>query len=439
MPPRTGIEIESVLPGGLAEKGGLHRGDVITSLNCHHVHDVIDFMFHKAEDLDIEFARGGTREKVKITAGDGNDIGLTIKPFKVKTCRNNCIFCFVKQLPKGLRKPLYVKDEDYRLSFLYGNYMTLSNMDAKDKKRIVEQRLSPLFISVHTTNRALRNRMIGNPKAPDIMRELKFFAEEKIRVHTQIVLCPGYNDGRELQNTIRDLHKFYPYVASIAVVPVGLTMHRRHPMTPFSNDDALRAIKTVESFQRRFKKRHGDSIVYCADEMYIKAGHPFPPLREYGMLPQIENGVGMVPLFISQSKKVKVPRQAAPEGLFLTFTGTSFYPFLKKFAVRLSEKDGAGINVVEVENNFFGPTVTVTGLLTGRDVIRALHDITGSYRALLVPDVALKEDEDVFLDDVSLRDIEEATGMKAVRIESTPQGLADAIADVETGTAGKIK
>jgi putative radical SAM enzyme (TIGR03279 family) len=439
MPPRTGIEIESVLPGGLAEKAGLRHGDVITSLNRHPVHDVIDFMFYKSEELDIEFLRGGTRKKIRITADDGNDIGLTIKPFKVKTCRNNCIFCFVKQLPKGLRKALYVKDEDYRLSFLYGNYMTLSNMDAKDRKRIVEQRLSPLFVSVHTTNRALRGRMIGNPKAPDIMRELKFFAEEKIRVHTQIVLCPGYNDGKELQNTITDLHKFYPYVASIAVVPVGLTMHSRHPITPLSKDDALRAIRTVESFQKRFKKRHGDSIVYCADEMYIQAGHPFPPLKEYGVLPQIENGIGMVPLFVSQSKKVKVPKQPAQEGLFLTFTGTSFYPFLKKFTDRLSEKDVAGIDVVEVENNFFGPTVTVTGLLTGRDIIRSLHDITGSYTALLVPDVALKEEEDVFLDDVSLRDIEEATGVKTVRIESTPQGLVDAIADMNTETAGKIR
>ncbi|MEJ2696314.1 MAG: DUF512 domain-containing protein [Candidatus Sulfobium sp.] len=434
MPPRTnGIEIESVIPGGPAEKGGLRRGDIITSLNRHPMHDVIDFMFYKSEELDIEFLRAGAKKKLRIIAEGGNDIGLTVKPFKVKTCRNNCIFCFVKQLPKGLRRSLYVKDEDYRLSFLYGNYMTLSNMDPKDKKRIVEQRLSPLFISVHTTNRTLRNRMIGNPKAPDIMRELRFFTDNKIRVHTQIVLCPGYNDGRELQNTIRDLHKLYPYVASIAVVPVGLTAHGRHPFDPFSKGDAASAIKTVESFQKRFKKRHGDSIVYCADEMYIKAGHPFPPLREYGMLPQIENGVGMVPLFISQSRKVKLPlpKESAPGGAFLTFTGTSFYPFLKKFADRLSEKEGVEIDVTEVENNFFGPTVSVTGLLTGRDIIRSLHDVTGPYRALLVPDAALKEDEDVFLDGVSLRDIEEATGLKAVRTEATPQGLADAIAGLK--------
>ena len=435
MPPRTGIEIESVTPGGLAEKGGLRRGDVITSLNRHPLHDVIDFMFYKSDALDIEFRRGGAKKKVRIDAEDGNDIGLTVKPFKVKVCRNNCIFCFVKQLPKGLRKPLYVKDEDYRLSFLYGNYMTLSNMDLKEKKRIVEQRLSPLFVSVHTTNRALRNRMIGNPKAPDIMKELKFFTDNKIRVHTQIVLCPGYNDGKELQNTIRDLHKLYPYVASIAVVPVGLTMHGRHSFEAFSQEDASRTIKTVEPFQKRYKKSHGDTIVFCADEIYIRAGYTFPSLKDYGALPQVENGVGMVPLFLSQSRRVKVPKAASKRGRFLTFTGTSFYPFLKKLVDRLSEKEGVEIDLIRVENNFFGPTVTVAGLLTGRDLIRSLHDIAGPYRALLVPDVVLKEDEDVFLDDVSLRDIEEAAGLKTVRIESTPQGLVDAVVDMETEPA----
>jgi putative radical SAM enzyme (TIGR03279 family) len=411
MPPRTGIEIESVTPGGLAEKGGLRRGDVITSLNRHPLHDVIDFMFYKSDELDIEFRRGGVKKKVRIDAEDGNDIGLTVKPFKVKICRNNCIFCFVKQLPKGLRKPLYVKDEDYRLSFLYGNYMTLSNMDLKEKKRIVEQRLSPLFVSVHATNRALRNRMIGNPKAPDIMKELKFFTDNKIRVHTQIVLCPGYNDGKELQKTIRDLHKLYPYVASIAVVPVGLTMHGRHSFEAFSQEDASRAIKTVEPFQKRYKKSHGDATVFCADEIYIRAGYPFPSLKDYGALPQVENGVGMVPLFLSQSRRVKVPKA-------------------KKLVDRLSEKEGVEIDLTRVENNFFGPTVTVAGLLTGRDLIRSLHDIAGPYRALLVPDVVLKEDEDVFLDDVSLRDIEEAVGLKTMRIESTPQGLVDAVVDM---------
>ena len=428
MRPNYSVEIESVLSGGLAEKAGLRQGDSIISINSHRLRDAIDFMFFRSSPrLSFEFSRAGTRNKVQVSKEEGEDLGITLMPFKVRTCKNSCIFCFVKQLPKGLRKPLYIKDEDYRLSFLYGNYMTLSNMDSKDKRRIVEQRLSPLYLSVHTTNRALRNKMLGNPKAPDIMKDLKFFAGHNIRMHTQIVLCPGYNDGSELQNTIRDLHKFYPYVSSIAVVPVGLTMHRKLPISPLTKEDALQAVRAVEPFQKRFRKKHGDPIVYCSDEMYIKADLPFPGLKDYGALPQIENGVGMVPLFLAQAKKMRVPKSMPRDAKYLTFTGTSFYPFLRKFADRLAEKEQIRLDVIPIENHFFGTTVTVAGLLTGRDVIKSLHDNTDAYDALLVPDVALKEDKDIFLDDVSLGDVSEATGMKAVRTESTPQGVIDAI------------
>jgi putative radical SAM enzyme (TIGR03279 family) len=426
----AGIEIASVTKDSPAEIAGLRPGDILLTINSHPLRDAIDFMFHKGSDsLDLEFRRNGAKNRVRITVEDEEDLGIIIKPFKIKICKNNCIFCFVKQLPKGLRRSLYVKDEDYRLSFLYGNYTTLSNMDSRDRKRIIDQRLSPLYISVHTTNRALRNKMLGNPGASDIMKELKFFSDGKIRMHIQIVLCPGYNDGRELQNTIKDLCKFYPYVASIAVVPVGLTQHRKHQIDPVTTEDAAKAISTVESFQKRFKKKHGDPVVYCADEMFIKADRPFPQLREYGSLPQMENGVGMVPLFLSQARKVKVPKAVCHKTKFLTFTGASFYPFLKKFTDRLAEKEDIHIDVVPVENRFFGTSVTVAGLLTGRDIIKALHDNTDSYRILLVPDVSLKEDEDLFLDDVSLKDIEEATGLKTVRTESSPQGLIDAISE----------
>lgn len=429
MPPKGGIEIESVLPGSPAAKAGLLPGDVLLSVNSHRLGDAIDFMFFRGETkLSFEFTRGGIKNRVQTKTEEGSDLGITIKPFKVKTCRNNCIFCFVKQLPKGLRKPLYIKDEDYRLSFLYGNYMTLSNIESVERKRIAEQRLSPLYISVHTTNKALRNKMLGNPKCQDIMKELKFFSEKKIRMHTQIVLCPGYNDGVELQNTIKDLYRFYPYVSSIAVVPVGLTMHRKQQIRPVTKEDAQKTIAIVQPFQKRFRKNHGDPIVYCSDEMYITADLPFPGLREYGALSQIENGVGMVPLFLSQSRKIRIPKTLPQGAKYLTFTGASFYPFLRKFGERLAEKDGIHVDIVPVDNKFFGTSVTVTGLLTGRDIIRTLHDNADSYEALLVPDTALKEEEDIFLDDVSLKDIEEATGLRAVRTEATPQGLIDAIA-----------
>ncbi len=419
------------MPGSPAEAAGLQAGDVLLSMDGQPLHDAIDFMFHRGEGtLAVVFLRAETKGTAQLSVPEGEDIGITIKPFKVKTCRNNCLFCFVKQLPRGLRRSLYVKDEDYRLSFLYGNYMTLTNIECGDKKRIIDQRLSPLYISVHATNRSVRNRLIGNPRATDILKELKFFADNKIRFHTQIVLCPGYNDGKELQNTIRDLYKFYPYTSSIAVVPVGLTAHRKQQVQPVTREDAIRAIETVESFRKRFLKKHGDPVAYCSDEMYIKAERPFPPLKEYGGLPQIENGVGMVPLFVSQAKKVKLPKPVSRSKKFITFTGVSFYPFLKKFIDRLSEKENIDITLFRVANQLFGTSVTVAGLLTGRDVIKTLHDNTDSYQYLLVPDVALKEDEDLFLDDVTLKDIEEATGLKPVKTEATPQGLIDAISSV---------
>ena len=430
-----GVSVESVAPGSIAAAAGLRSGDVVLRINAVPMRDVIDFMFNKdADELQIEFQREGSRKKVTILHDNGSDLGITFKPIKVKVCRNNCIFCFVKQLPAGLRKPLYIKDEDYRLSFLYGNYTTLSNITAEERKRIVEQRLSPLYISVHTTNRALRNRMLGNPKATDILKELKFFAGHKIRMHIQIVLCPGYNDGRELQSTIQDIYKFHPYVSSMAVVPVGLTKHRRTELNPVTKEDAQEAIATVESFQKRFRKKHGESIAYCADEMYIKAELPFPPLQEYGELPQIENGVGMVPLFKSQSRKLRVPKSIDHRKRFLTFTGTSFYPYLKRFTTRLTEKEHLTVDVVKIENGFFGRTVTVAGLLTGRDVISAIHDNTDHYDALIVPDVVLREGDNLFLDNVSLSDVEEATGLKVIVAGSTPQGLIDAITEGDDRT-----
>lgn len=423
-----GITVESIASDSLAAAAGLQPGDIITNINAVPLRDVIDFMYYKDADVfDIEYLRDKAKKKIRIISDSRSDLGITFRPLKVKTCKNNCIFCFVKQLPKGLRKPLYVKDEDYRLSFLYGNYTTLSNLANEERRRIVEQRLSPLYISVHTTNKTLRNRMLGNPKASDIKKELKFFADHKIRMHVQIVLCPGFNDGKELQNTIQDVYKFYPYTSSIAVVPVGLTKHRKMQLAPVKKDDACKAIATVDSFQKRFRKKHGESIAYCADEIYIRAEMPFPPLSAYGELPQIENGVGLIPLFMSQARKVKASKSEGQSKKFLTFTGVSFYPYLKKFLERLSEKEGITVDAIPIENKFFGPEVTVTGLLTGRDVISALHDNADHYDTLIMPEVVLREGDSVMLDNVSVSEIEEATGLHVMVTDGTPQGLIDTV------------
>jgi putative radical SAM enzyme (TIGR03279 family) len=334
----------------------------------------------------------------------------------------------VKQLPKGLRKTLYIKDEDYRMSFLYGNYITLSNLRKEEKRRIIEQKLSPLYISVHSTNKSLRNRLLGNAKAPDILKELKFFTDNKIRFNVQIVLCPGYNDGRDLHQSISNLYKFYPYLLSVAVVPVGLTIHRKHQIRAVGKKDAEGALNIIESFQKRYIKKHGNPIVYGADELYLKAERPFPPLKEYGELHQIENGVGMVPLFLNQAKKLRLPKTLPRKKKFLTFTGTSFYPFLKKFTERLVERENLHIEVLPVENRFFGSSITVAGLLTGRDVIKTVLDRTDGYEIFLIPDVVL-DGEGRFLDDITLPDVEEALNIPAMKIASTPDGLVKGLAE----------
>jgi putative radical SAM enzyme (TIGR03279 family) len=424
-----GIQIDSIRKGSLAEKSGLCSGDLLLSVNSHKLHDVIDFIFYSAdESLTMEIMRDGKKLTLPVDRSDCSEFGMDFKPFKIMTCRNNCIFCFVKQLPKGLRKTLYVKDEDYRMSFLYGNYITLSNLREEDKKRIVEQKLSPLYISVHSTNTSLRNKLLGNPKNPDILKELKFFADNKIRFNVQIVLCPGFNDGKELRQTLAGLYKFYPYLLSAAVVPVGLTMHRKQQIMPVQKEDAEDALRIIESFQKRFLKKHGNPIIYAADELYLKAGQPFPPLKEYGELHQIENGVGMVPLFLGRAKKLKPSKTPLTKKKFLTFTGMSFYPFLKKFVDRLSEREGIRTDVLAVENNFFGPSITVAGLLTGRDVIKSALGSTNEHEAILVPDVVLNNDN-IFLDNISLHDVEEALGIPAQKIESTPEGFLQAIAE----------
>ncbi|MBI5098668.1 MAG: DUF512 domain-containing protein [Nitrospirae bacterium] len=420
--------INNITEGSIAHENGLEKGDIILSVNGKPVRDVIDYMFYLKDDsLNLKIQRDKKTSVVKLKKKENDDIGIELKPFKIKSCRNKCIFCFVDQMPKGLRKSLYLKDDDYRMSFLYGNYITLTNLSASDKKRIIEQKLSPLYVSVHTTNNDLRKKIIGNAKAPNILTELLQLTAYKIRIHVQIVLCHGLNDGEELLRTIKDLQKFYPYVASIAVVPVGLTKYRKTQIKPFEKSDAVKVVDTVKQARDRFKKRHGDPIVYLADEFYIKAEHPFPPLKDYSDLPQMENGVGLVPAFLHASKKIKLPRKIEPKKVAV-FTGVSFMPFLEEFSKKLNTIDGLSLDVFKVENKFFGPTVTVAGLLTGKDIVKTL---AGKTRAdcLLVPNIALRYGSDVFLDNITLKDIEECLGTYVKAIDPTPEGLLKGITD----------
>ena len=420
--------ISNIIEGSAAHEAGIEKGDIILSINGQPVRDVIDYMFYLKDDyLNFKIQRDNKTYIFKVKKKENDSIGIELKPFKTKSCRNKCIFCFVDQMPKGLRKSLYLKDDDFRMSFLYGNYITLTNLSPSDKQRIIEQKLSPLYISIHTTNNDLRRRMLGNAKAPNILTELFQLTAYKIKIHAQIVLCHGINDGEELTRTIKDLQKFYPYIASIAVVPVGLTKYKTTQIKPFEKSEALKVIDTVKQARDRFKKRHGDPLVYLADEFYIRAEHPFPPLKDYGDLPQIENGVGLVPSFLYASRKIKLPQKIEPQKV-VVFTGVSFMPYLEEFSKKLNTIDGLSLDVFKVKNKFFGPTVTVAGLLTGKDIVKT---VAGKVKAdcLLVPNIALRYGSDTFLDNVTLKDIEECLGMRVKAIDPTPEGFLKGITD----------
>jgi len=420
------LTIDRVADGSIAREIGLKNGDVILAVNDKPIRDLIDYMYYSQESpTELKIRRGSRTYSFKIKKKDKTNLGFELKQFKIKKCRNRCIFCFVDQLPKGMRKPLYLKDDDYRMSFLYGNYITLTNISVADKKRIFEQRLSPLYISVHTTNDELRRKILSNPKAPNILQEIQELTGSKIKLHTQIVLVPGINDGAELSKTIKDLYRFYPYVASIAVVPAGLTRHRKTHIKSVEKADAIKTIETIKQFNKRFKRRHGDPIVYASDELYIKANIPFPSIKEYGDLPQIENGVGLVPSFLDSMKSLKFPKKIEPKKI-VTFTGVSFTPYLEDVSQKLKTIGGLSFEVFKIENKFFGPTVTVTGLLTGRDIIKTLMGkIKGD--CLLVPKVTLRDRDNIFLDNVTLKDLEENLGIRAKVIEPTPEGLLKGI------------
>jgi len=322
-----GIEIISVSENSLAEDLGIRPGDKLCRINNHTIRDSIDYLFYaQDEHLVLDIIRQDKELFFEVDQDD-REPGIMLKPFRTTTCKNNCIFCFVKQLPKGLRKTLYIRDDDYRLSFLFGNYITLTNLSDHARKRIITQRLSPLYVSVHTTDPALRRTLLNNPTAGNVLEEIKFLASHKIRMHTQIVLCPGINDGEALSQTIKDLYKFYPYVLTIAVVPVGITQFIAHGIPPFSRENALKTLEILTPFSRRFKRRHGEPIVYAADEIYIKAEEKFPAYRDYGEFDQFENGVGMVASFLHDLKKLRLPQRIKPLKV-TTLTGISFWPWL---------------------------------------------------------------------------------------------------------------
>lgn len=428
-----GLEIVQVLAGSIAEELEIEPGDRLVAINGHELRDVIDYNFHSSDDflLLLVLGKDGEAWEMEVEREEGEPLGLVFASPVPRQCGNKCVFCFVHQLPRGLRSPLYVKDEDYRLSFLYGNYVTLSNVTSDELARIKEQRLSPLYISVHAVDPALRERMLGKKGIPPIMEQLRELAGAGITMHTQVVLCPGWNDGEALQRTVAELAGLYPHVASVAVVPVGMTAHRKGlpRLDPVNADYAARFLDEWLPRARELVETLGEPFLFLADEFFIKAGVPFPPLEEYGDLPQIENGVGMVPLFLAQAGEVLAEARPLPPVNITVITGESPFRYLAGFLSDLSRKTGAMLQPVAVKSLLFGGGVTVTGLLTGSDIVSALRG-RQLGEAVLIPDVVLKEEEGVFLDDMTVAELREILRTPVVVVESTPAGIYDALREL---------
>ena len=407
------IEVSAVEQGSAADRAGIRRGDRIISVNDHEVRDVLDFQFLAGEDRNIMRLRrtGGGSRTVAVVRRPGEPLGLAFPPIKIRQCRNRCVFCFVDQMPAGCRPSLSVKDDDYRASFLFGNFITLTNLREEDWQRIFEQRLSPLYISVHATDPADRARLLRNPAAPDILQQMRRLAAGGIQMHAQVVLCPGINDGSRLVRTLEDLAALFPSVRSVAIVPVGLTTHREglYPLRQFRRSEARKIIELVHHRGGRFRRRFGTHLVFPSDELYIQAGQEIPPAAFYEDFSQIENGVGMVAAFLREARRIRLPQRLSPATV-TAVTGASFGPFLRLSLAELLAGHPVRVRILTVPNTFFGPQVTAAGLLTGRDILRAARGRRlGS--CLLIPANALKDDEGVFLDNTTVSDLERSLGV----------------------------
>ncbi len=395
--------------------GKVKKGYRLLSINGEVVQDSIDFRYKLSEEsAQIVFEdQQGKMIELQLNQEYAIDLGLRFEDDKILTCKNKCIFCFVHQQPKGLRRALYIRDDDYRLSFTHGNFISFSNLTKDDMERIISQRLSPLYVSVHTTDDNLRREMFGNPKLPAILPQLKQLIDKGIRFHTQVVVCPGINDGAHLDKTLDDLFSLYHGVISVGVVPVGVTKYRHHlpGIKSFDERMAGEILQYIHTRQREILGKSGSRFVFAADEFYILAKWDFPSLVEYEEMAQFENGIGMMRMMLTDFnrrkrflKKIKRNPRAA------IFTGESAFGAIKDNIIQfLNNEIGLNIDLIPVENEFWGKSVTVSGLLTGQDILRKLESIRGKYEMILLPPNCLNSDS-LFLDDMSFAELEKGGG-----------------------------
>ena len=407
-----GVVVSGVDAFALGDEVGIEVGDRIMKINGQDLRDFLDFQYYTGSEEFVRLEmikKSGDQVMIDVEIGEGEIWGLDFEYFTPRQCANDCLFCFCNQNPVGARESLFFKDEDTRLSFLHGNYTTMSSISKMELDRIVSQRLSPQYVSVHATDPEVRRHLLGRKRADDILGKMRYLNEHGIELHAQIVLCPTLNDGDVLRRTIEDLAELYPGLTSVAVVPVVFTrLHNyAHLLTAVTPDFCRSLIKEVSRWQKEYRKRFGNTFVFLADEFYLRAGLPLPGRAHYGDYPQIEDGVGMVRRFVVEAKKMLAKpapsfvRRGALGGTVAT--GELFYPILSEYIEAMNAQWGTQLKTVAVKNNFFGEEVTVAGLVGGGDLLRAKEAFVGDF--LIVPEQACLKSGQIFLDDVTLDDL----------------------------------
>lgn len=419
------ILISKVKNNSIAEEVEIESGDSLISINGSSVNDIIEYKYLITDEkllIVIEKSNNDIWE-IEIDKEYDEDLGLVFENAiidQAKGCQNKCIFCFIDQLPKGLRKTLYFKDDDTRLSFLQGNYVTLTNMKEEEIERIIKYRINPINISVHTTNPDLRKMMLNNKNAGKLMETIVRLADAQLTMNAQIVLCPDVNDGNELDRSLQDLSKLYPYVKSVTIVPVGISRHRQNlfPMREFTKYESQIILKQISDFQNKMLKKHNIRFVFPADEFIIKSETNFPDTNYYEGFEQLENGVGMVTLFSKQINESLKSTQEVPNSNNISIiTGKLAYPYVKELMDRVMDKwNQLNIQVYDVKNEFFGEKITVSGLLTGQDIINQLKgkDL-GNH--VFIPKSMLKAEENIFLDDFTIEQVANSLNTPVYPIE----------------------
>ena len=431
---RTGHVISDIKKKSIASKKGIKPGDVLLSVNGQDIIDIFDYEYLvQDEEITLLLVREDKEYEVVIYKYPDEDIGLVFENGLMddyRSCHNKCIFCFIDQMPKGMRETLYFKDDDSRLSFLQGNYITLTNLSDNDVDRICKYHLSPINISFQTTNRELRCKMLNNRFAGAALDKVQRFVDANITMNGQIVLCKGINDGEELENSLNDLLGYAPLLNSVSVVPVGLTKYREglYPLEPFSKEDAVNVIELIENIQQKAMQMHGIHFVHASDEWYILAGKELPAEESYDGYLQLENGVGMLRLLLDEFEQALEELKNSPKMLkkikkakdyVSVATGRLAYPYLNRMVAALNELSGyERIKIYAIRNDFFGEMITVSGLLTGQDICHQLKDKElGS--TLFLPQNVLRSQEDVFLDDMRVGEMENALHVKVDIVKSS--------------------